>query len=121
MKNLNQWQNSIITVDFPFADDPKITKTRPVLCLTEPIGQYNEIVVVFITSKIPFNLLDSDLVLDKLNLDFKQTNLPHNSTIRLHKLATINAELAVGTLGKLASSYQIEVQKKLITLFDLHK
>ncbi len=88
--------------------------------LIEPTGQYNEIIVAFITSQIPFQLLPTDLLIDKDMDGFMELNLPHRSTIRLHKLATINAELATGSFGKLPKTLEKEVGKKLSAMFNLN-
>jgi len=117
--DLDNWKYSIITVNFPFADNPLENKSRPVLCLTEPAGNYNEIIVAFITSKIPFQKLATDVILDKQTGNSQTASLPHTSTIRLHKLLTINAELAIGSLGKISRNYQKQIEQNLRNLFNL--
>lgn len=81
--------------------------------MTEPIGKYDEVVVAFITSKIPFNKLPSDLILHKAAKNFVKTGLPHSSTIRLHKLTTINLASSSQIFGVLPQNLQHQVTKKL--------
>jgi mRNA interferase MazF len=44
-------KNSIVLVPFPF-DDFSSTKLRPALCLTSEAGEYNHVIIAFISSKI---------------------------------------------------------------------
>ncbi|OQB81171.1 MAG: hypothetical protein BWX87_00956 [Bacteroidetes bacterium ADurb.Bin123] len=45
-------KNSVVLVPFPF-DDNSIAKLRPALCLTSETGEYNHVIIAFISSKIP--------------------------------------------------------------------
>ena len=55
-------KNSIVLVPFPF-DDFSVSKVRPALCLTSEIGKYNHVIIAFITSKMPEDLIESDMIL----------------------------------------------------------
>jgi len=50
----------VVLVPFPF-DDLSSTKLRPAVCLTDPIGSYEHVVVAFISSRIPTDLMETDL------------------------------------------------------------
>jgi hypothetical protein len=65
-------------------------KIRPVLLLTGPVGAVPEVLVAYISSVIPSQLLPSDLRLDPALPEFRSTNLKISSALRLHKLATIH-------------------------------
>ena len=52
----------IVLAPFPFGDQ-NARKTRPVLCLTNPVGRFDEVIVGFITSKTPEPFLSSDIKL----------------------------------------------------------
>lgn len=108
---------SIVAVSFPFSDNLIDSKIRPVVCLTNPIGKYEEIVIGYITSKIPFEKLESDLIIDKNDEGFEQTGLLHTSTVRLHKLITISKKEVIGGLGVLSKKTEKEVSKKIKNLF----
>ena len=77
----------IYLAQFPFGDVPGM-KLRPVLLLTGAVGSVPEVLVSYISSVIPSQLLPSDLVLDPAKPEFRSTNLKTLSTLRLHKLAT---------------------------------
>jgi len=57
-------KNTIVLVPFPF-DDFSVTKVRPALCLTNEIGKYNHVIIAFISSKIPDDLIESDIIIKK--------------------------------------------------------
>ena len=106
----------VVLVPFPF-DDLSGTKVRPAVCLTDPIGPHNHIVLAFITSRVPSPLLTTDLVLDVANPDFSTTGLRMTSTLQLHRLMTATTSLLVRELGTLSSKLQSQVQERLYQLF----
>lgn len=120
MENHSMIKNSIVLVPFPF-DDFSVSKVRPALCLTSDIGKYKQVIIAFISSNIPDDLAESDLVIKK-NSDFSVgTGLNVDSVIRLHKMVTIPKTLIKRKLGKINHSVQREIAKKLIGLFELYK
>jgi mRNA interferase MazF len=50
-------KGKVVLVPFPF-DDLSTTKVRPAVCLTHPIGPYRHVILAFITSQIPPDLLE---------------------------------------------------------------
>jgi mRNA interferase MazF len=88
----------IYLAQFPFGDVAGM-KLRPVLLLTGAAGPVPEVLVAYISSVIPSQLLPSDLVLDPTKPEFRSTNLKALSTLRLHKLATIHASSLARYLG----------------------
>lgn len=110
-------KNSIVLVPFPF-DDFSVTKVRPALCLTTEIGKYDHIIIAFITSKMPDDLVDSDLIIKKQTKDAKGTGLTVDSVIRLHKIVTIPKNRIQRKLGSINKSVELEIKKKIRHLFD---
>ena len=84
----------IYLAQFPFGDVPGM-KLRPVLLLTGAVGSVPEVLVSYISSVIPSQLLPSDLVVDPAIPEFRSTDLKTLSALRLHKLATIHASSLV--------------------------
>ena len=91
-------RGKVVLVPFPF-NDLSTTKVRPAVCLTEPIGPHRHIILAFITSRIPTDLLESDVVLDSSQVDFTTTGLRVSSTLRLHRLMTVTTAL-IRRVGK---------------------
>ena len=110
-------KNSIVLVPFPF-DDFSESKVRPAICLTSEIGEYHHIIIAFITSKIPDDLIESDLIINKSSINSTGTGLAVDSVIRLHKIVTIPKSLIKRKLGSINESLQIELNKKLMKLFE---
>lgn len=103
---------------FPFGDAPEM-KLRPVLLLTALIGAIPEVLVGYISSVIPAQLLPTDLLLDPKDLEFGSMGLKTASVLRLHKLATIHYSSLVRYLG-VADPETLEVVKeKLKALLNL--
>ena len=105
----------IILVPFPF-DDFSDTKVRPAVCLTNKIGQYNHIIISFITSQISKANKDTDIIIN----DLQNTGLKTLSAIKLHKLVTISTSIIKRELGVLPVSYQEKVNTKLKEIFDIN-
>jgi mRNA interferase MazF len=102
----------ILIAPFPFGD-LTTAKNRPVLCLSEPIGPYDEVILAYITSRISNRQLKSDVVLKTAEQGFLQTKLLMDSTIRLHKLFTMPKSMIIGELGELPKNKISEVQTKI--------
>ena len=111
-------KGKVVLVPFPF-DDLSSTKVRPAICLTEPVGTHRHVVIAFITSQIPSELLDTDIVLDINRTDFASTGLRVTSALRLHRLITVSTSIIRRHLGTLSADLQQEVDQKLERLFGL--
>lgn len=105
----------IYLAKFPFGDAPGM-KLRPVLLLTGPLGPVPEVLVAYISSVIPSQLLPSDLVLDPALPHFSSTHLKTTSALRLHKLATIHCISLVRYLGRLETEAWLMATQKLTSL-----
>lgn len=107
---------SIVLVSFPF-DDLSTTKVRPALCLTDSIGTYRHVILAFISSQVGYYHLPSDIFLNENEPDFLETGLKITSLIRLHRVATLPAELIKRNLGKLPERLHNQVYDRLMELF----
>jgi mRNA interferase MazF len=91
-------RGKVVLVPFPF-DDLSATKVRPAVCLTDPVGSHRHVVLAFITSQVPPDLLDTDLVLDANAPEFSCTGLKGTPTLRLHRLMTAATDFIVREPG----------------------
>jgi mRNA interferase MazF len=105
----------IYLAQFPFGDVPGM-KLRPVLLLTGPIGAIPEVLVAYISSVVPIQILPSDLLLDPGKPEFRSTRLKTPSALRLHKLATIHASSLARYLGAIDTAASALVATKLRAL-----
>ena len=111
-------KGKVVLVPFPF-DDLSTTKVRSAVCLTSPVGLHRHVVLAFITSRMPWPLADSDVVLDAGDPDFPQTGLRVTSVLRLHRLVTVALPLIRRDLARLNARIQGIVDTKLRELFEL--
>lgn len=111
-------RGKVVLVPFPF-DDLSAKKVRPAVCLTEPVGEYRHVVLAFITSRMPDELLETDVVLDPNRPGYPETGLRVLSVLRLHRMMTVATTLILRKLGILSADMQTEVDEKLRELFDL--
>ena len=110
-------KNSIVLVPFPF-DDFSDSKVRPAICLTSEIGNYHHIIIAFITSKLPDDLIESDIIITKNSINSIGTGLTVDSVIRLHKIVTITKSLIKRKLGTINKNVELELYSKLFKLFE---
>ena len=111
-------KNKIVLVPFPF-DDFTGSKVRPALCLSNLIGKYEHVVIAFISSQIPDELLDTDVIVKKNTAEFVDTGLLANSVFRIHKLVTIPKSLIKREIGTINPYLQKEVRLRIDKVFDL--
>jgi mRNA interferase MazF len=111
-------KGKVVLVPFPF-DDLSAAKVRPAVCLTDPVGPHRHVILAFITSRIPADLIETDIVLDTSYSDFATTGLRVSSTLRLHRLMTASTSLILRELGELSPDMRAQVADKLRELFGL--
>ena len=111
-------KSKIVLVPFPF-DDFTSSKVRPALCLTDPIGPHRHVVLAFMTSQMPPDLLDTDLVLEVTHPDFALTGLKGPAVVRLHRIMTTATSFLQRELGRLSPTLEAEVASRLRKVFEL--
>ncbi|WP_347404918.1 type II toxin-antitoxin system PemK/MazF family toxin [Nodosilinea sp. LEGE 06152] len=110
-------RGKVVLVPFPF-DDLSATKVRPAVCVTHAIGPYQQVLLAFITSRLPENPLATDLVFDVSHPEFVGSGLRKSSALRLHYLMTARTSLILRELGALSETAQADIAKRLCRLFD---
>jgi mRNA interferase MazF len=111
-------KGTVVLVPFPF-DDLSATKVRPAVCLCDPVGTHRHVVLAFISSKVPAQLIESDLVLDQGSTHFVSTGLKASSVLRLYRMITVSESLIRRELGSLSSALQQDIDNRLRRLFSL--
>lgn len=110
----------IVAIQFPFLGDSKLSKPRPALALTEPIGKHKHILVAFMTTQIE-SIDEYTLVVDQGFPGFNKTGLKYTTAIVLHKLYTCERESVKKEVGILPEELTAEVHDKLKQLFKLDR
>jgi mRNA interferase MazF len=108
-------KGKIVLIPFPFSNLTTF-KRRPALVLLE---RKNDVVVAFISSKIPVTLEKYTMLIDITHKDFKQTGLKVSSIIYLDKIATIDKKLTKGELGEIGKGLKKKINKNFKKLYKL--
>jgi mRNA interferase MazF len=108
-------KGKIVLVPFPFTD-LTAAKLRPALVIYE--GE-KDVVLSFISSKIPYKPSNVDIVLKESHTGFKKSGLKLDSVIKLDKIATVLKDLIMGELGELDDDLRFEVNGKLRNIFEI--
>ena len=108
-------KGKIVLVPFPFTD-LTAAKLRPALVIYE--GE-EDVVVAFISSKVPPELSEVDVLVTKKDTGFKKSGLKVDSLIKLDKIATVLKDLLVGELGELDEESRQEVNRKLKKILEM--
>lgn len=109
-------KRKILLAPFPFGQlDAK--KVRPVLCLSNSIGKYDELILAYITSNTVGNRTEYDILISEKDPDFVNSGLKKSSVIKMHKLFTLPGLLVIGEIGELPEKKTHEVERILKKLF----
>jgi mRNA interferase MazF len=108
-------KGKIVLLPFPFTD-LSASKYRPELVLYE---DSMDVIVAFISSRIPSKLGEADVFVGEEHGEFAQTGLKTSSVIKLSKIATILKDLVMGELGEVGPSLKDEINAKLKRIFRL--
>ncbi len=108
-------KGKIVLIPFPFTD-LTTAKLRPALVLFE--GD-RDIVVAFISSRLPKRPFPGSVVVSDKHQEFPLTGLKVSSVIRLDKVATVLKDLVVGEIGEVGDALKTEINRKLLETYHL--
>jgi len=94
-------------------------RSDQLFCLTNEIGKHKHVIIAFISSKIPEDLIESDIMIRKLSKNNSGTGLTADSVIRLHKIVTIPKDLIKRKLGSIDKTIVLEIKNKIKKLFEI--
>jgi len=75
--------------------------------------------MAFISSKIPSEPSEVDILITKSHPSFSKTGLKVDSVIKLDKISTVLKDLIVGELGELGEKQKQEVNQKLKRVMEI--
>ncbi len=108
-------KGKIVLIHFPFTDLTD-SKLRPALVLHE---SEHDVVVAFISSKVPVYFQDSDFPVPTDHPSFLFTGLKISSVIKFDKIATIAKDLIEGEIGEITRDLVDECNLILRRIFIL--
>jgi mRNA interferase MazF len=77
----------------------------------------NDVIVAFISSKIPTRPSSTEIVVERINKEFPYTGLKTPSVIKLDKVATIFKALIVGEIGFVGRELRKEISSKIVEMY----
>lgn len=102
----------IVLFQFPKADQQP-GKLRPALVVRKLPGRYEDWLISMISSQLTQEIPGFDEVLSPGDSDFKDSGLKLPSLIRIGRLAVVNAEILVGTIGRIEAVRLSRIRKNL--------
>jgi len=90
-------KGKIVLIHFPFTDLTD-SKLRPALVIHE---SDDDVVVAFISSRMPDIIEDSDCQISMDHPSFLSTGLKVSSVIKFDKIATVSMDLIEGEIGEI--------------------
>lgn len=108
-------KGQIVVIPYPFTDLSTV-KVRPVIVLEElPL----DVLVAYISTKIPPTLGDEHMLIETTHPEFQKTGLAADSVIYLYKLATIEKSLIEGKMGQVGSILRKNINDKLSSIYRI--
>jgi mRNA interferase MazF len=83
------------------------------------MDRFSYVVVVFISSKVPENIEQTDFKIDPDELVWRNTGLLVTFYLRLHKLVSIPLSLILRELGDFPESMENEPSERIKPMFEL--
>lgn len=117
-ESLSKIRGKIVLVPFPF-EDFSTRKVRPALCLSEPIGKFEHVIVAFISSKISDQLEESEFEIKPEEEEWQQTGLIVPSVLKLHKMISLPKTLILRELGYFPKSKLEDLEKRIKMIFKI--
>ena len=99
-------------VRFPQSDLQK-GKYRPVIVLTPLPGPFDDWLICAVTSQLQHEIEGWDELITVADSDFNSSGLKADSLIRIGKLATVEARVLEGNLGKIGEERLKNILEKL--------
>ena len=105
----------VVLVHFPFTDLSG-TKLRPAIVIHE---SEEDVIVAFVSSRIPASLHESDLLITTDHPVFRSTGLKIPSVIKFDKIATLSKTLLEGEIGEIRPGLASECNTIMRHLFRI--
>jgi mRNA interferase MazF len=104
-------QGDIIAVNYPFSDNPALSKLRPAIVISNILSNNldNDLLIAPITSILRNDIFSMQLVDNQLTI-----SLPENSEIRCNKITTLRKSLVIRKISALKPAFYQELLEKII-------
>ena len=111
-------KGQVVLLPFPFADFSNF-KLRPAVCLTDSSLPHDQVILAAISSIIPEEKADTELLITPLEKWFRQTGLKKASIIKAHKLITVEKSFIKREIGSVPAEILEGIYKLLHDLLKV--
>lgn len=105
-------EGQITLFRFPQTDQAP-GKLRPALVLRKIPGPYDDWLICMVSSQLSQELLEFDIVLYENDSDFEQSGLKTSSVIRISRLAVVNKDILLGSVGNISDEHLSLIKSRL--------
>lgn len=107
---IHEWQ--VVLFRFPYTDQSP-GKLRPALVLRRLPGPYEDWLICMVSSQVSRPTPGLDERIEPGDLDFGASGLMTSSVIRLARLAVVERQLLLGSVGRVADERLVRLREKL--------
>ena len=93
-------ESQIVLFRFPQTDQ-QIGKLRPALIIRKLPGHYNDWLICMISTQLDKEISGFDEIITANDPDFAESGLKAPSLIRISRLAVVNGDILLGTIGQI--------------------
>lgn len=105
-------EGQIVLFKFPQTDQP-LGKHRPALVLRKLPSLHDDWLICMISSQLSQQVPEFDEVIKEEDSDFLQSGLKTSSLLRITRLAVVNKNVLLGSIGKIGAERLAAIKKKL--------
>jgi mRNA interferase MazF len=102
----------VILFPFPHTDQSR-PKLRPALAIKALPSSYGDWLICMITSQLNHQIPEFDEVIDENDEDIVSTGLKVKSLVRIARLAVVEEQLLVGSIGEVSEERLKRIRKRL--------
>lgn len=97
---------------FPHTDQTK-AKLRPAVLVARVPGDYDDWLICMISTQLHHEVKGFDEIIQQNDLDFSASGLKTDSLLRLARLAVVESNLLMGSIGSISSERMDKISKKI--------
>ncbi|MEW5815040.1 MAG: type II toxin-antitoxin system PemK/MazF family toxin [Spirochaetota bacterium] len=95
-------EGQVVLFKFPQTDQIQ-GKLRPALVIREIPSSYSDWLICMISSQLSQQIPEFDEIIREEDTDFKQSGLKTSSVIRISRLAVVNRNVLLGSIGNISN------------------
>jgi len=105
-------EGQVVLFRFPQTDQT-LGKLRPALVLRKLPGPHDDWLICMISTQLSQQIADFDEIINEKDIDFEQSGLKTSSVIRISRLAVVNRNILLGSIGTVANKRLEAIKNRL--------